>query len=103
MRGKYSVKTDLCTDVEIDIAGLEEYVKTLAHVLLIYAGPHLPLDAVVQIRFKLHTRPGRCNAVASTDPTGQFSYGVREAALPWNRMTPEPHGSDSVRCDFHQR
>src|SRR6266550_7940921 len=41
--------------------------------------------------------------MTAADPPGQYSYGVRDAALPRNRMTPEPHGSDPVRSSLHQR
>src|SRR6266550_5315732 len=80
MCGKYSVKTNVRAHVEIDIAGLEQHVEALAHVRFIHSGPHLPLDAVVQIRFKSHTWPGSRNAAPSADPPGQFSDGIREAA-----------------------
>jgi hypothetical protein len=57
MRSKYSVKTYVRTNVKINIAGVEQHIETLANVWLIYAGPHLPLNAVIHIRFKLHARP----------------------------------------------
>src|SRR6266478_6001227 len=75
MCGKYSVKTNVRAHVEIDIAGLEQHVEARAHVRFIHTGPHLPLDAVIQIRFKLHTRPGLRDSAASADPPGQYSYG----------------------------
>jgi hypothetical protein len=58
MCGKYSVKTNVRAHVEIDIAGLEQDVEARTHVRFIRTGPHLPLDAVIQIRLKSHTRPG---------------------------------------------
>src|SRR6266550_2453444 len=59
-----------------------------AHVEINIAGLEQHVEARAHVRF-IHTGP--------------HSYGVRDAALPRNRMTPEPHGSDPVRSSFHQR